>query len=1024
MNRQRIAGRSYLALGVLLAAAVVTVSLSRPASAAVPVWIAGDGNWSVPGNWSTAVVPAAGDQVKVFNSDGVSRTIIYDYTGPAVALTYLSVDLNGGTPSDTETLSMSANNVIAGSEFVGNSGVGGSNGSGTFNQSGGTNTISVGQLGFYLGYNATDTGFYNLGGGTLSANFYEIVGHYGTGNFNQSGGTNISTSTFGLFLGNSTGSNGTYILSGTGALSFNSNETVGFLGTGTFNQTAGTNTISGGNPLIIGSQSGSNGTYTLSGGSAIVSGSVAVGGTTGNSGGTGLLTVSGTGVLTVGGTLITYNTPGSGINLSGGTINTGALNFNGVSSLFNWTTGILNLTSDVTFDSAAAGTTTSAAFGPSLILGANQTLMITGNETVGGAGSFSLELGAGSSHVVTGSITLNPTGVITQDVGSSLVYASFNQNGGTVNGAFQNLTTFTYNAGLFNGRLFNQGTASFLANFTAGLGMENDGRLTVTGFRTLTFNGPGLDNFGSITLLAGQTITGVGVVNDVGGVINSAGTIATNLTNFGTLTDSAASGLLLVTGPMLNYGNVGPIASGVGFRPAGGLDNFGTVQLNGGSISGSSAVTNDFGGLIQSGVGTSAGVVVSGVSAPLTNSGGVIVASSNTILNLTGFAGGNIKGGQIRLQDGALLDSTLAFPNSGTIVLQGPGARLTGGAITNTGTIQGAGTVGSQVLNTTGVIRATGGELDLAGTGNTNASAAQIQAGTGNTVVVLQGLATNSGTIALSGGTFDNNSRPITNDATGFVIGSGTFRSGGLTNNGTVRFADNPASVYGSVTTAGAGSVVNLINNTTTFYAPVTIAADSSLVANNATARFLAGFTGSVTSGLANNGAAAFAGVNAVYGTVANAGAVTVGGGSSVVFNNQFSGSGSIVNSGTVVFNTSAIAPDTIGGALTNNPSASFVVNGDGSLEIDAAPTLANASSISVNITSRLKLNVVSGSATIGTGVTATVSDGATLELAGSVSALANGSNRVNIINNSSAPGILVSGTNQVVGNIDGSGST
>jgi hypothetical protein len=56
--------------------------------------------------------------------------------------------------------------------------------------------------------------------------------------------------------------------------------------------------------------------------------------------------------------------------------------------------------------------------------------------------------------------------------------------------------------------------------------------------------------------------------------------------------------------------------------------------------------------------------------------------------------------------------------------------------------------------------------------------------------------------------------------------------------------------------------------------------------------------------------------------------------------------------------------------------------------------------------------------------VTAVVSGGATLELAGSVSALANGPNRVNIINNSNAPGVLVSGTNQQVGNIDGSGTT
>ena len=49
---------------------------------------------------------------------------------------------------------------------------------------------------------------------------------------------------------------------------------------------------------------------------------------------------------------------------------------------------------------------------------------------------------------------------------------------------------------------------------------------------------------------------------------------------------------------------------------------------------------------------------------------------------------------------------------------------------------------------------------------------------------------------------------------------------------------------------------------------------------------------------------------------------------------------------------------------------------------------------------------------------------GATLELAGSVSALSSaGGNRTHISNNSTAPGLLVSGIHQVVGGIDGAGS-
>ena len=56
-----------------------------------------------------------------------------------------------------------------------------------------------------------------------------------------------------------------------------------------------------------------------------------------------------------------------------------------------------------------------------------------------------------------------------------------------------------------------------------------------------------------------------------------------------------------------------------------------------------------------------------------------------------------------------------------------------------------------------------------------------------------------------------------------------------------------------------------------------------------------------------------------------------------------------------------------------------------------------------------------------------TIARGATLELSGSVAALSSGSSRVNVINNSQQANdgmLLVSGTNQQVGAIDGTGVT
>jgi autotransporter-associated beta strand protein len=108
------------------------------------------------------------------------------------------------------------------------------------------------------------------------------------------------------------------------------------------------------------------------------------------------------------------------------------------------------------------------------------------------------------------------------------------------------------------------------------------------------------------------------------------------------------------------------------------------------------------------------------------------------------------------------------------------------------------------------------------------------------------------------------------------------------------------------------------------------------------------------------------------------------------------------------------------------NGGGTLTKSGGGTLELAGAPSLGNNSSVNVS-GGTLRLNVTGngGSGSVGTGVTATITNQATLELAGSVSALASGAHRVRIINNSSAAaGMLVTGTNQIVGNIDGAGAT
>src|SRR5204862_7019177 len=83
-------------------------------------------------------------------------------------------------------------------------------GTGIFNQTGGTNTVTTSLT--IAQYN--DSGSYNLSGGTLTAPV-EYVGDYGAGTFTQNGGTNTVNGT--LHLGNhdsGPASSGTYNLNG------------------------------------------------------------------------------------------------------------------------------------------------------------------------------------------------------------------------------------------------------------------------------------------------------------------------------------------------------------------------------------------------------------------------------------------------------------------------------------------------------------------------------------------------------------------------------------------------------------------------------------------------------------------------------------------------------------------------------------------------------------------------------------------------------------------------------------------
>ncbi len=143
--------------------------------------------------------------------------------------------------------------------------VGNASGSdGTYTLHSGTLTISAGNL--TIGSQADSTGTFGFNtvqgdNGTLTLTKGSLtVGDAGTGTFTMAAGMLSSD----LTLGSETGGSGTFTLTGGAFTATDVDEVIGDAGTGTFTQTAGTNTIDDGG-LFLGNSNGGGGTYMLGG---------------------------------------------------------------------------------------------------------------------------------------------------------------------------------------------------------------------------------------------------------------------------------------------------------------------------------------------------------------------------------------------------------------------------------------------------------------------------------------------------------------------------------------------------------------------------------------------------------------------------------------------------------------------------------------------------------------------------------------------------------------------------------------
>jgi autotransporter-associated beta strand protein len=398
---------------VLMCGCVAAILAAGPVSvqAATYSWAAvSPSDWSLPANWSGGTsVPASGDTAYIVNGGTAAVTTTGDACGT----------LSLGSTAGTGTVQMTAGGIFAnGSIFVGYSGTG------TFIQSGGNAGLFGYSFGFYVGYNSGSSGTYNLSGtGQFSSNSDEYVGCSGSGTFLQSGGTN---STGNLYIGRTSGGSGTYSLSETGRLSV-ANLCVGGSGTGTFNQFGGTIIVpyaqGYNNAFYLGGAAGGSGTYNLSGGQLSAPNEYLAS----NAGGTALFNQTG-GVNTTTynmsiGSSGCYQFSGGTLQINGGLVNAGV--FDGGSSP---ATLLANCIVDLTAGTwQNLGSTTFTLGSSSLLIvpaGFNPLTGLAGNSTFGliHTAGTTLVVPAGQGFAGSGTINdpVNCQGMVTASSGGSI----------------------------------------------------------------------------------------------------------------------------------------------------------------------------------------------------------------------------------------------------------------------------------------------------------------------------------------------------------------------------------------------------------------------------------------------------------------------------------------------------------------------------------------------------------------------------------------------------------------------------
>ncbi len=914
--------------------------------------------------------------------------------------------------------------MSAPNEYAGHAGVG------NFTQSGGTNTIS-GSL--YVGYlyamdwgsGITSSGAYSLSNSGILSAPSEFVGYATTGTFTQTGGTNTISSTSGaLWLAYLAGSTGTYNLqggklilpelnvgSGTGAFNFGGGTlqanasfttTADMTFTGSGNATVDT---AGYNVVFSGCLSGSGGLTKTD------SGTLVLNGTSTYTGGTVVLG----GLLDFG---APSATPTSGIitvNHGGGVVLRSYLTLQRIAD--DSTGALVLLPNNSNEDVNMAGH-------PSLSLGAAGTVSYYGTLT---PASTTYNLGGGW-----GTLTFNPSitgayGLNVQGPGTVVIASSANNYSGGTTLSDGELGVTNANAlgsgtlTIAGGTLANAGTGAItLANNipsvwngdftfagtndlnlgTGSVTLGGSGSRTVTvASNTLTVGGPigdgghgyGLTKAGTGTLVLG------GANTFTGGVAISAGTLEldnANAAQYSTVTVGVNNGLVFgsgVTAPVLGglagAGNVNLATTGsatvsltVGGSNAsttytGILSGNGGLTLVGGSLvlSGSNTYTGATtvnGGTLQVGTGGSGEGLA---TASIVDNAALVFSLSDTLTFTSAISG---TGNLTKSGGGALVVSGTNNYSGGTTIAGGALDFSTSSALPGTGTItiySGGSVVMRPYLSASGWLArsstASTGALALAVSSSDGISMAgypNLSLGAyGSTAVTYSGTFTpNDGTYNLGGGggtlvfalsitganslnVFGPGTVVLANSANSFTGGT-TLNAGQLNVNNAHAIATGPFTIAGGNIGNTSGAAITLsTNNAQTWNSDFTFAGTNDLNLG----------TGTVTLG--GNRTVTVASNNLTVGGVisGNGYSLTKAGTGTLILagSNTYTG-GTTINAGQLQLNNNNAAkngPVTVNAAngLTFDPSATAPVlgglTGTGSVNL----VTAGSQSASVNLT-------------------------------------------------------------------------